>query len=588
MLVRALLSRAHALRFHDITAMIAERQSVVRHTTAHRFLLAGFLCLAIAAAAYATLHLTRGPSPVFIRVRWAPGVEGIARQVAERRYGLSEAEPLEGRTWGYTLSDLSTANVRALVGDPAVEDTQDIDRTAFRASATAERRPYPVSGSLMPVSLWVVTVLCLFVGLMGVSLGLIGRAAPGSAAVGFAPQPMPEQRLTTAEGRSLLFIAALMGVCFLLARTIEPRVDEANHLGQIQRYLAGNYATTSTASGGFHATAAVFAWLSGRSDKESIRLFVLLISGATILTFRSLVKSFAPQASSVRTLQFALFPLLFPFWFLIYTDVLGLLLLLLAVLALTRERFHVTGILAALSVAVRQTYVVWLALLGVWTAVVNSAGPLRQLARRGISFGIAAALFLLFVAANDGVAIGDRDSHPEMELHTENLLFMLVCFFLMFLPLIVSRLPRIVRLHPAVLLGIALSSVVLFFGTFRVDHPYNHNDITEDVFLRNTVLQAMTSSTFARVASSVAIALAALSLFVIRLRQPVHYLIYPFAALSVMPVWLIEQRYYLPAFALFMLFRESASPGVEIAMIIVNGLVAIYLFEGVVRGLFFL
>ena len=60
---------------------------------------------------------------------------------------------------------------------------------------------------------------------------------------------------------------------------------------------------------------------------------------------------------------------------------------------------------------------------------------------------------------------------------------------------------------------------------------------------------------------SLAIALAALSLFVIRLRQPVHYLIYPFAALSVMPVWLIEQRYYFPAFALFMLFRESASPG---------------------------
>jgi alpha-1,2-glucosyltransferase len=334
--------------------------------------------------------------------------------------------------------------------------------------------------------------------------------------------------------------------------------------------------------------AAIFAWLTGHSEKESIRLFVLLVSGATILTFRSLVKSFAPQASTVRTLQFALFPLLFPFWFLIYTDVLGLLLLLLAVLALTRERFHVTGILATLSVAVRQTYVVWLALLGVWTAVVNSAGPLRQLAWRGMSFGIAAALFLLFVMANDGVAIGDRDSHPEMELHTENLLFMLVCFFLMFLPLIVSRLPQIARLHPAVLMGVALSSVLLFFGTFRVDHPYNHNDITEDVFLRNTVLQAMTSSTLARVATSVAIALAALSLCVIRLRQPVHYLIYPFAALSVMPVWLIEQRYYLPAFALFMLFRESSSPGVERAMVIVNGLVAIYLFEGVVRGVFFL
>jgi alpha-1,2-glucosyltransferase len=163
---------------------------------------------------------------------------------------------------------------------------------------------------------------------------------------------------------------------------------------------------------------------------------------------------------------------------------------------------------------------------------------------------------------------------------------MLVCFFLMFLPLIVSKLPRIVRLHPALLAGIALSSAALFFGTFRVDHPYNV--ATQDTFLRNAMLQAMTSSRLAGVATSVAIALAAASLFVIRLREPLHYLIYPFAALSVMPVWLIEQRYYFPAFTLFMLFRESASPGVELAMVVVNGFAAIYLFEGVVRGLFFL
>jgi hypothetical protein len=203
-----------------------------------------------------------------------------------------------------------------------------------------------------------------------------------------------------------------------------------------------------------------------------------------------------------------------------------------------------------------------------------------------MSYGIGAAIFLLFVLANDGVAVGDRDSHADMELQTENLLFMLVCFFLTFLPLIVSRLPQIARLHPALLLGIPLASVVLFFGTFRVDHPWNIK--TQDIFLRNVMLEAVTSSTLAGVATSVAIAVAALSLFVIRLRHPVHYLIYPFAALSVMPAWLIEQRYYLPAFALFMLFRESASASVERAMVAVNGVAALYLFAGVAQGWFFI
>jgi alpha-1,2-glucosyltransferase len=84
------------------------------------------------------------------------------------------------------------------------------------------------------------------------------------------------------------------------------------------------------------------------------------------------------------------------------------------------------------------------------------------------------------------------------------------------------------------------------------------------------------------------IALAALSLFVIRLRQPIHYLIYPFAALTVMPVWLIEQRYYLPAFALFMAFREPASPVVEGAILAVNTALSVWLFAGVVQGRFFL
>jgi alpha-1,2-glucosyltransferase len=549
-----------------------------------RLLVAGLLCLAIAGAAYGALLMARGPAPVFVHVRWAPGVDEFTRQVAERRYDLSQAEPLEARTWGYTLNDLSTANIRALVTDPAVEDTQGVDRAEFHASAAAERRPYPASDSSLPIILFLVTVACLFAGTTGVSVGLIERAAapmatysPSTATPG--PGVMP--RLT------LLVIPLLLAAGYLLSRSMDLRVDERNHLNQIQRYLAGNFVTTSTASGGFHAAAAAFAWLTGSMSQEAVRLFVVLISCAAILTFRSLAEAFEPRAGTMRTFQFALFPLLFPFWFVIYTDVFGLLFLLLAVLAFTRKRFHRTGIFATLSVVVRQTYVVWLAMLAVWTAIVTINRPHRELARRLSSFAIAAALFVVFVLVNHGVAIGDRDSHPEMELHTENLLFMLVCFFLMFFPLIVSQLRRIARLPPLVLAGVMVGSTLLFFGTFRVDHPYNAV-VSEDLFVRNDILRLMTSSTAARLASSVVIALATLSLFVVRLRQPIHYLIYPFAALTVMPVWLIEQRYYLPAFALFMAFREPASPTVERAILAVNAVLSLYLFGGVLQGRFFL
>ena len=39
-------------------------------------------------------------------------------------------------------------------------------------------------------------------------------------------------------------------------------------------------------------------------------------------------------------------------------------------------------------------------------AVTNADAPLGQLVKRGLSFGIAAILFVLFVVVNDGVAIG--------------------------------------------------------------------------------------------------------------------------------------------------------------------------------------
>jgi alpha-1,2-glucosyltransferase len=554
---------------------------------ARRLRIAGLLFLALAATAYGTLLLVRGPAPIFIHVRWAPAVDEFARQLAERRYELSEAEQLEDRTWGYTLNDVTRVNVRALVTDPLVEDTQGVDRNDFRASPTAERRPYPASESHVPAVLFVVTVACLFFGLTGVSVGLIPPAASDEAPHRVAAPSTARAATPRLQRLALLMIPLLLAGGHLLSRSMDVRVDERNHLNQIQRYLAGNFVTTSTAGGGFHAAAAAFAWVTGSATQEGIRLFVLLIAAAAIFMFRSLVLFFEPRISTMRTMQFTLFPLLFPFWFVIYTDVFALLFVLLAVWAFTRDRFHLTGVFGAIGTAVRQTSVVWLAMLAVWTASVSINRPPPELIRRLLSFAFAAALFVLFVLVNQGVAIGDRGSHPEMELHTENLLFMLACFFLMFFPLIASTLPRIVRLHPALLAGVALGSAALFFGTFRVDHPYNAV-ASEDVFVRNQILRLMTSSTPARVAACITIGLAALSLFVIRLRQPIHYLIYPFAALTVMPVWLIEQRYYLPGFALFMAFREAASPAVERTMLAVNAALSLYLFAGVVQGRFFL
>ena len=578
-----------------------------------RLVVTGLLCWALAGTAYAVLRLTFGDRPVYIHVRWAPNTGDTPRLQLEQRYRLARPEPRGDRTFGYALTDRSRDNIRNLVLDPAVEDTHEIHRAAFRVGYFAPRLEYVTPSPGIPVGLEFLSILGFLTGLASISLGLLERAAPRAvekavttvarhptmqqwrsprlltrAAPGAKKQAVAwvAQHPTMQQGRSLLLVMTVMGICFFAARTMEERADESAHYAQIERYVAGDYDTgsdTVAQTGGFHASAMIFTRLTGVATKEDIRLFVLLISGATMLLFRSLVRSFEPQVSTMRTLQFVFFPLLFPFWFLIYTDVYALMWLLLAILALTWDHVHVSGILMIVSVLVRQTYIVWLVLMGLWTVTV--AAPLRQLATRGTSFGIGVGFFLLFVMVNGGIAVGDRGSNPDFVLQAENLLFMLLCFFVMFLPLILSTLPQIARLPPALLVGVLLSSVGLYFGTFRVDHP---NNIGLNYFVRNALLETMTASTGAGVVTSVAIALAVLSLCVIRLRQPVQYLIYPFAALSVMPSWLIEQRYYLPAFTLFMLFRESASPRVERTLLAVNVIMAFCLFVGVTEGWFFL
>ena len=80
----------------------------------------------------APLWVVAPPREWRINVRWAEEATDIARRDQEVRFGLTAGARVEGRTWSYVLTDHETANVRALVLDPMVEDTAGIDRRGFR------------------------------------------------------------------------------------------------------------------------------------------------------------------------------------------------------------------------------------------------------------------------------------------------------------------------------------------------------------------------------------------------------------------------------------------------------------------------
>ena len=88
----------------------------------------------LAALAILNVHVSAPPpdDAPLIRVRWAASVDETQRLSRELALRLRRGQPHAERTWDYDLLDTSPANIRALVTDPEVEDTDGIDRQRFR------------------------------------------------------------------------------------------------------------------------------------------------------------------------------------------------------------------------------------------------------------------------------------------------------------------------------------------------------------------------------------------------------------------------------------------------------------------------
>jgi 4-amino-4-deoxy-L-arabinose transferase-like glycosyltransferase len=164
----------------------------------------------------------------------------MSREASEQRYRLSQGERLQDRTWAYTLGDTSGTNIRALVQDPVVEDTAEIERTAFRVSRASTRgRIPPSSHPRIAAALRIVTVISLLIALIGLTLGLVERVAPGTMAAWSATRP-PEAALLSRRQRYVLLM--LLGTLLVLdvasMRRMTVTADEPRHLLYGQQILA--------------------------------------------------------------------------------------------------------------------------------------------------------------------------------------------------------------------------------------------------------------------------------------------------------------------------------------------------------------
>src|SRR4029453_9899297 len=188
-----------------------------------------------------------------------------------------------------------------------------------------------------------------------------------------------------------------------------------------------------------HALIALAAWIMGTARLPSVRLVQFEIALCTILTFFLLARRRNAAHATLKPLQFVFLPILFPLFFMIYTDVASLFFVLLTALAASAGRYPAAGGLGLASCLIRQNNVVWTA-LAFAQAYVRDHGwrrpsPISKLLRYAPVLLSAAAIGGWLVFNRGQVAAGDVTAHPLGTPHLGNVFFMLFVSGILFLPL---------------------------------------------------------------------------------------------------------------------------------------------------------
>ena len=221
-----------------------------------RLVVTGLVCWAVAGTAYGVLRLTFGDRPVSVDVRWAATVDGAARVQLEQRYRLARPEPNGDRTFSYALTDRSRENVRNLVVDPAVEDTNNIDRPASRVESSAPWLPYVTPSPIIPVGLEYLSVLGFLGGLASVGLALIKRSPMLVRWIGVLDRLLArKQRLIQSALISLMLLLPVLSLTGMASGYLRQRLanfhpddtDAILYWHQIKTFVAAGF------SGGYYS-----------------------------------------------------------------------------------------------------------------------------------------------------------------------------------------------------------------------------------------------------------------------------------------------------------------------------------------------
>jgi DIE2/ALG10 family len=361
-------------------------------------------------------------------------------------------------------------------------------------------------------------------------------------------------------------VGVLLGALYVAAIVIlnsQPQyVDERSHFAQETLIFRGDWRRLPELATipGYHAFLALLMHALGTNDLDIARIVHACCSLAAIAAFFALRRRLWPGTETLATAQFLCFPFMTVLLFVIYTDVPAVALLLWATWAAVAGRTIISALLLCLLVLVRQHEVLW-ALLMIWIACpVRDLSELRERWRAhvmaAIPFTAPIALFLAFWWWNGSISLWRMEAHPDLKFHTGNVFTGLIAFGLL-LPLQVAKglggFSRQVRVQPWLLIAPPLVFAAFWFG-FRSNHPFNGQFFRE--YLRHF--------TPTRIAAGLIISASACSVWRVKTRPAGAGA--PLAVLSIVFLsasWLIELRYLIAPFSLWLAMREHDDRWIE-------------------------
>lgn len=354
-----------------------------------------------------------------------------------------------------------------------------------------------------------------------------------------------------------------------------PMNDEVVHVPQIISFLHGHFSDIDvhlTNIPGYHLLIAALLWLVGVESTVAMRLVNVLFWVMAVSIFHVFRREVEHAHVLRATAQFAFFPLLYPYGFTVYTDVLSLALVLSALWATQRGRHVLSGGVLVLSMLVRQNNVVWagfLLLFALWPIWVETCG--KPWLASGRVFRMAwtyLAVVLIFMAywRWNGTIVFSKDQslvHPDASFHWGNPFFFLFASgVLLSLPLVggLRRFVAQVPQRPWLLLVPATVAAVYALG-LAVTNPFNL--MGTDHFVHNAILVAVAQKPWAWWGFGLIATAAACGFAGTRFLMPQAWFMFPIALFYLAGSWLIEPRYSIIPVALWLALRRQENDGPE-------------------------